>query len=287
MRYLTHGQNTHRLIICRSVLRSMIIFPPGSRRKRGRYSIPATMTCAVESLCAMFRTPTFTAMSFFIVVGAHASATVIQFGRDGAERVTDARLTSLENSRDELFATRRFDWRRYRALSEVVALRHAGADGVAAAGLDAVGFAALFTALVNRESRFNPAAVSPKGAQGLGQLMPSTAAELGVADPFDPEANLDGAARYLVRQLAAFGDVTLALAAYNAGPHRVIQYGGVPPFPETRAYIAAISNEAGLDAADASPLPPEMVPTGATPAVFTPPGVGDGAEQRSPSVWQY
>lgn len=148
-------------------------------------------------------------------------------------------------------------------------------------------FAALFTALVNRESRFNPAAVSPKGAQGLGQLMPATAAELGVTDPFDPEANLDGAARYLVRQLATFRNVTLALAAYNAGPHRVIQYRGVPPFPETRAYIAAISSEAGLAAADASPPPLVAPPTGAAPAVFTPTRANVGAEQRNPSVWQY
>jgi hypothetical protein len=265
----------------------MIIFLPRSRRKQSSYSIPATMSCAAESLCAMLKTRIYTVIALLIVAGSHASATVIQFGRDGSERVNDDRLASSENDSDAIFSARRFDWRRYRALSEAVALRHAGADGVAAAGLDAVGFAALFTALINRESRFNPAAVSPKGAQGLGQLMPATAAELGVSDPFDPEANLDGAARYLIRQLAAFRDVTLALAAYNAGPHRVIQYGGVPPFPETRAYIAAISNEAGLDAADASPLPPATVPTGATPAVFIPSRAGVGGEQRSPSVWQY
>ncbi len=117
--------------------------------------------------------------------------------------------------------------------------------------------------------------------------MPATAAELGVTDPFDPEANLDGAARYLVRQLATFRNVTLALAAYNAGPHRVIQYGGVPPFAETRAYIAAISNEAGLEAADAAAPQLVAVPTGAAPAAFAPTPAGVGGEQRSPSVWQY
>jgi hypothetical protein len=175
----------------------------------------------------------------------------------------------------------------HRSLTEAVALRYAGADAVAAAGLDALGFAAVFTALINQESRFDARAVSPKGAQGLGQLMPATAAELGVIDPFDPEANLDGAARYLVRQLGAFGDVRLALAAYNAGPHRVIQYGGVPPFPETRRYVAAISNAAGLDAGVASQPAPETVPAGSTPALPMHTDAADGAHERNPSVWQY
>jgi len=157
---------------------------------------------------------------------------------------------------------------------------------VAAAGLDALGFVSLFSALVNRESRFDPSAVSPKGAQGLGQLMPATAAALGVTDPFDPEANLDGAARYLVQQLAAFRDPTLALAAYNAGPHRVVQYGGVPPFAETQRYVAAISIEAGLDALAASPTRSETTPAGSAPPP-SPARADDGAGQRSPSVWQF
>ena len=81
--------------------------------------------------------------------------------------------------------------------------------------------------------------MSPKGAYGLGQLMPDTARSLGV-DPRDPSQNLDGAARYLLAQIATFKDIDLALAAYNAGPHRVVEYSGIPPFAETRDYIARI-----------------------------------------------
>lgn len=93
-----------------------------------------------------------------------------------------------------------------------------------------------------RESRFNPQAVSPKGAVGVMQLMPATAKAMGV-DPRDAGANLDGGAAYLAQMLRAFnGDLILALAAYNAGPDAVRQYAGVPPFPETKAYIDAILN---------------------------------------------
>src|SRR5437879_9641946 len=91
----------------------------------------------------------------------------------------------------------------------------------------------LFAALINQESGFNPRAVSPKGAQGLGQLMPGTAAGLGVTDAFDPAQNLEASARYFSQQLRTFGSEENALAAYNAGPGAVQKYGGVPPFPET------------------------------------------------------
>jgi len=98
----------------------------------------------------------------------------------------------------------------------------------------------LLSALVWQESRWNPQAVSPKGAMGLAQLMPATARDLGV-NPADPVQNLHGGARYLRYLLDTFdGDVEKALAAYNAGPARVRNAGGVPPIAETRAYVASI-----------------------------------------------
>ncbi len=99
---------------------------------------------------------------------------------------------------------------------------------------------ALIEALVWQESRWNAAALSPKGAQGLAQLMPGTARELGV-DARDPDANLEGGARYLRAQLDRFGgDLEKALAAYNAGPGRVERAGGIPNIQETKTYVAAI-----------------------------------------------
>ncbi|WP_342367157.1 lytic transglycosylase domain-containing protein [Phaeobacter italicus] len=117
--------------------------------------------------------------------------------------------------------------------------RHQGNRALRQVGLGAGDWQVLFQALVEAESSYNPTALSPKGAYGLGQLMPDTARALGV-DPRDPSQNLDGAARYLLAQLATFKDINLALAAYNAGPHRVVEYSGIPPFTETRDYIARI-----------------------------------------------
>ncbi len=99
---------------------------------------------------------------------------------------------------------------------------------------------ALIEALVWQESRWRTGAVSPVGARGLAQLMPGTARELGV-NPHDPLANLEGGARYLREQMDRFdGNVEKALAAYNAGPGRVIESGGVPRIRETQHYVAAI-----------------------------------------------
>lgn len=97
----------------------------------------------------------------------------------------------------------------------------------------------LLGALVWTESRYCAAAKSPEGAIGLGQLMPATAAELGV-DPYDLQGNLDGSAKYLRKQYDTFGSWKLALAAYNAGPGAVNRYHGVPPYQETIRYIAEV-----------------------------------------------
>ena len=98
--------------------------------------------------------------------------------------------------------------------------------------------------MIRAESSNNPRAVSPKGAKGLMQLMPQTASALGVKDSFDPADNVDGGVRYLRDLLLQYnGDAAKALAAYNAGPHRVQQYGGVPPYRETHAYVARVIND--------------------------------------------
>jgi soluble lytic murein transglycosylase-like protein len=104
----------------------------------------------------------------------------------------------------------------------------------------------LVWAVIRQESGFNAYAVSPKGAMGLMQLMPGTAAMLGVADAFDVEQNIAGGIKYLERCLSQFNqDVGLALAAYNAGPDNVVKYQGCPPFAETRHYVASVLSAYG------------------------------------------
>ena len=100
----------------------------------------------------------------------------------------------------------------------------------------------LVASVIWHESNFNANAISPVGAYGLGQLMPGTAAELGV-DRRDPVGNINGTAKYLAQQLKSFGTVELAAAAYNAGPGAVRKNGGVPPYAETRAYVLDVSDK--------------------------------------------
>ncbi len=121
-----------------------------------------------------------------------------------------------------------------------VAGEYSDAPGVSRAGLSATQWRCLFQALIKQESRFSVTAQSPVGAYGLTQLMPGTASDMGV-DRYDVMDNLRGGARYITTQLNTFGTIPNALAAYNAGPGRVMEYGGVPPFPETQGYVRNIS----------------------------------------------
>jgi soluble lytic murein transglycosylase-like protein len=100
--------------------------------------------------------------------------------------------------------------------------------------------ATLLAAQIYAESGFNPFAVSPAGAQGIAQFMPGTASGMGLDDPFDPDAAIDAQAHLMRDLLRRFGAVPLALAAYNAGPAPVAACGCVPPYPETRGYVARI-----------------------------------------------
>jgi hypothetical protein len=106
----------------------------------------------------------------------------------------------------------------------------------------------LVTAVIRAESGFNPRAVSRKGAQGLMQLMPSTASVLGVRNSFDPRENIDGGVRHLRGLLDRFpGNLPFAIAAYNAGEKAVTAYGGIPPYPETQDYVVKVLRLYGIE----------------------------------------
>jgi len=120
----------------------------------------------------------------------------------------------------------------------------------------------LIRSVIKAESGFDPRAVSPKGAQGLMQLMPSTASQLGVKDAFAPGENIEGGTRYLRDLLVLYNnDMAKALAAYNAGPQRVAQYNGVPPYRETHAYVAHVIKDFNRTKL-AARTPPQQTKTG-------------------------
>lgn len=119
------------------------------------------------------------------------------------------------------------------------ALRYASHSALRRAGLTVTDWRLLFRANVEIESAYNTRARSHVGAIGLGQLMPATAAKLGV-DPHDWQQNLDGSARYLLMMMTRFGDARLALAAYNAGPEAVERHGGIPPYRETQNHVRRV-----------------------------------------------
>jgi len=123
----------------------------------------------------------------------------------------------------------------------------------------------LLKAVAKAESNFNPNAVSRAGAQGVMQLMPSTARSLGVTNAFDARQNIMGGAQYLKTNLDRFGEIPLALAAYNAGPNNVEKYGGIPPFSETQNYVKNILANLGEDEIYAN----RQVATGSTNSNFS------------------
>ncbi len=151
---------------------------------------------------------------------------------DGAAHFTnrppDARYTRVAWSRPAGASARRAPrYRKYDGLIGVAAQQHRMPP-------------ALIKAVIAAESRFDPAAVSRKGALGLMQLMPQTAAALGIRDPLQPGENVDGGVRYLRAMYERYGDLPRALAAYNAGPEAVDRYRGIPPYAETRDYVRRV-----------------------------------------------
>jgi soluble lytic murein transglycosylase-like protein len=144
---------------------------------------------------------------------------------------------------------------------------------------------ALLRGLIRQESNFDPNATSPAGALGLCQLMPATAAGLGVTNPRDPVQNIEGGAKYLKQQLDRFGgDVSKALAAYNAGPGAVQKYDGVPPYAETQAYVQRVTGYANEYRQAASGATTAAAPAGVSAALQASPLVTAALGVQTPTV---
>ncbi|MGH9792234.1 MAG: lytic transglycosylase domain-containing protein [Candidatus Acidiferrales bacterium] len=173
----------------------------------------------------------------------------------GYERINDIYVLHMAGGRLELPA------------AEIVAIEPEDAFGRTADAMERTPFDTLITAaalkhgvderlitsMIAAESNFDPRAISPKDARGLMQLMPATALRFGVTDIFNPEQNINAGSRYLRELLDRYSnDLPLALAAYNAGPERVAQYRGVPPFRETRDYIARVTERLQAEATSTS-----------------------------------
>jgi soluble lytic murein transglycosylase-like protein len=179
---------------------------------------------------------------------ASYDAVVLRYDGQG-HLIVPAKKKPVERSRDEkasgLGATAALGSRSVAAPTAVlpsirlIATRYQDHPALARLDLSPKQWAAFFQAMIKVESNYTQGAVSKAGALGLAQLMPGTADYLNV-DPSDPIENLDGGARYLLEQMAAFGSLELALAAYNAGPEAVRKYDGVPPYAETQSHIVKV-----------------------------------------------
>ena len=172
-----------------------------------------------------------------------AKADVYRFtDKDGIVHYTNVRPIDQPNFKTFTFpcyasdsSCRQLDWKR------IPLDRQAFSQEIEAAALFFIVDKSLIRAIIHAESAYQPEALSPRGAQGLMQLLPITQQELQVEDAFDPASNIQGGTRYLARLLREFDqNVELAAAAYNAGPSAVHHHGGVPPYPETREYVRRI-----------------------------------------------
>lgn len=164
--------------------------------------------------------------------GPPAYAQIIEIGGDGAATFYDAPTIFADEGSSPVYERAVF-------VTPPVAQRSPANVAVAQVEREYGLPSGIVDAVIYQESRGRMNAVSPKGALGLMQLMPGTAAQLGV-NPYDPDQNIRGGARYLRQQIDRFGSIPLALAAYNAGPGAVTKYGGIPPYRETQNYVATI-----------------------------------------------
>lgn len=172
---------------------------------------------------------------FLVIIGFFASPTyaqVIEVGADGEATVYDAPTIFDDEGSLPVF--------KHAVYSSHSSITRSSATASVAQVEQEYGLPqGLVHAVIHQESRGRPNAISTKGAFGLMQLMPGTAAQLGV-NPYDPEQNVRGGAFYLRQQIDRFGSIPLALAAYNAGPGAVLRYGGIPPYRETQNYVSTI-----------------------------------------------
>jgi len=180
----------------------------------------------------------------FGLVGMTAASVYIYTADDGSVSLSNVpadsryRVLITEHAENTLAAPIVTEPKPLPVLANKAQYNHIVAVAARTYGLDG----ALLHALISVESRYDPKAVSRRGAAGLMQLMPVTALRYGVTDSFDPVQNINGGAQYLSDLLKLFnGDVSLAIAAYNAGENAVTKYGNrIPPFPETRAYVPKV-----------------------------------------------
>ena len=202
--------------------------------------------------------PVFRSLLIFTVVVCTASPAAAQIysWRDGDGKLVLSDKPRPDKGQQTTYEAHSAAPVRATVVAQVPHEKSAPYEGSISAHSERLGVAAdLVRAVIQVESAFNPVAVSNKGAMGLMQLMPETARELGVANPFNPDQNIRGGVTYLKQLLDRYDNkVELALAAYNAGVGNVEKYDGVPPFKETRAYVNKITK-----GVSAPPVPQNVI----------------------------